>query len=55
MYFLSAGLTIIFQVLFGVIVLLDIGYTWKIAPLVIICGQVTAEPLKGFGLHHQYH
>ena len=40
MYFISAGLTIIFQILFGVIDLLDLGYTWKICPLVVICGQV---------------
>ena len=41
MYFISAATTIIFQVLFGVIDILDLGYTWKICPLIVICSQVT--------------
>ena len=41
MYFISAATTILFQVLFGVIDILDLGYTWKICPLIVICGQVT--------------
>ena len=47
MYFISAATTILFQVLFGVIDILDLGYTWKICPLVVICGQVTFKKLGG--------
>ena len=47
MYFISAATTILFQVLFGVIDILDLGYTWKICPLIVICGQVTFKKLGG--------
>ena len=47
MYFISAATTIIFQVLFGVIDLLDLGYTWKIFPLIVICGQVSFPQILG--------
>ena len=40
MYFISAFLTITFQILFGIVAILNLGYEWKIFPLVIICGQV---------------
>ena len=40
MYFLSTSLTIIFQVLFGIVEYLGIGYSYKPIPIVIICGQV---------------
>ena len=47
MYFISAATTILFQVLFGVIDILGLGYTWKICPLIVICGQVTFKKLGG--------
>ena len=41
MYFLSASLTVIFLVLFGVVDLFDLGYSWKPLPILIMSFQVT--------------
>ncbi len=41
MYFLSATLTIVFLVMFGVVDLFDLGYAWKPLPILIMSFQVT--------------
>ena len=40
LYFISTILTIIFQVAFGIIDILDVGYIYKAVPIFFICGQV---------------
>jgi hypothetical protein len=40
MYFLSATLTIVFLVLFGVVDHMDLGYAWKPLPILIMSFQV---------------
>ncbi len=41
MYFLSATLTIVFLVMFGVVDMFDLGYAWKPLPILIMSFQVT--------------
>jgi hypothetical protein len=43
MYFLSATLTIIFLVLFGVVDLFDLGYAWKPLPILIMSFQARQQ------------